>query len=953
MCINEINMAADITKTVLSALGFKEAAEGLGILRNLSNSLIFKSKDSKEVFTKNLQEGISAVIDSEKIDSSMQDMVNYVFANFFNENDLINYYDKKDELVENLLSKWGDSDKAGKDYEAFEKLVRIIINSLYDNIYEFIEDGELTSKVLKDTTEIKKSLFEINENVKQTLTIVKNNEVAESSSSDTVQTSNLTIVDDNDEYIELYNKKLFMESAVGDNKAVSLKNVFIEPNLENDSITLEEKLKTWRNSSNINTYEYPYADSSVFLLYGKAGVGKSSFTSYIISENILGEKCHAAILRKYADKLDHRNAWESVKEIYKCSDDKLYKGTILILDGLDEVCVLHKGFDGKAFIENLADNTPIGVKILITSRNYEGYFNEVKSTNDLTIETIAWTNVQIKEWCEFYVKAHNCKEKWCTEFLNKYNELEEYDKMRDIFCIPIILYICCVSEIDIEEHNSIAGIYDTAFKNIGKREHGRIDRNSKLKELDKRQFDINWQYTKELAYQMFLNGTLESALDNKLVKAAKAMTAKVCNTTETNIKPETERYYAVFHFVSRNSEGIEFAHKTVGEYFTAVKLYEDYFANTLTDISEESIENMWRNIFQAFRYRKIPKDIMQYFAELVKTRKTNDESDEENSYSEWRDHFINCYYQGMQEQLLWKMITQNTEYTSKEDFLLPEQVAVAFRNLTWFLTAIGFDNSEIIAKDEKYKYTFQSFFIRNFNMDVDLFGWKNLTSIDLIGANLCVANLNRVNLKFAELNHANLSSAYLCNTNLSHANLEFANLEFANLHSVNLNCVNLISANLKQTMLNDATLIGTCLFSADLYGTSLNNADLRSANLNRVDLGGANLISANLFKADLNDASLISANLKRAYLNRANLIGANLSGAYLYHANLVDANISGAFFIGADLSSIHLLESDLPKFDDFIKNDGVKLINPIIEDVDMTKYFYDPETNRMKPIEDK
>ncbi len=885
MTVNKINMAVQITKTVLSALGFSGAAEGLEILHNLSNSLIFQSRDSKKAFIEKLQEGISAIINSENIGSNVQEMVNDTFDKCFQEDDLIEYYDEKDELVKKLLENWGDSKTIGKDYEAFEKLIRAIITSLYDNICEFTKTEKLISKLLDDTKEIKGKVAETNKNLKKLENDVNRLET-KISSSDTIQPRNLTIVDDNEEYNIIYTKALFMENEVGDSKTATLKNVFIKPSLENDRITLEEKLKTWRNSSNINADEYTYANSSVFLLYGKAGVGKSSFTSYIISENILGDKCHAVALRKYADKLNHKRAWESVKEIYECSDEKLYKGTVLILDGLDEVCVLQQGFDGKAFIEDLTDNIPNGVKILITSRNYEGYFNEVKASYDLTIATITWTNVQVEEWCKSYVKVHECKENWSTEFLSKYNKLKDYDKRKEIFCIPIILYICCVSEIDIEEHNSVAGIYDTAFKNIGGREHSRRNRSSELTESDKRQFDINWQYTKELAFQMFLNNTLESALGNDLVNAAKAMTAKICNTTEADIQPETDRYYAVFHFVSQKSEGIEFAHKTVGEYFTAVKLYEDYFANTLTDMSDESVEDIWKNIFQAFRYKKIPEDIMQYFAELVKARKTKDKCAEETkSYSEWRGCFIDSYYKGMQEQLLWKMMTQNTNYNLKENFLLPEQVAIAFRNLTWLLAAIDFDNSNITAEKKIYVHIIESFFIRSFNMDVNLYLWQHLSGIDLSGA---------------YLRGAYLRGAYLRGTNLNYANLNSAHLRAADLNY------------------------------ADLNGAHLIGADLNGAHLNGADLNGAHLIGADLNGADLNGADL----------NGAGLNGAGLNGAYL----------SGAYLSGANLIGVHLFKSDLPKFDDFIKNDNVKLINPIIDDVDMTKYFYDPETNRMKPI---
>ena len=905
MFVSELNMAVKIVITVMSALGFDEAAEGMGTLYNLSKNLKFRSKDSKEVFMENLQNGISATINSENIDISVQEMVNCTFDRYFHEDDLLEYYDKKDELVKILLRSGSGSSTIGKDYEAFEKLVRTIITSLYDNIYEFIKTGKLVSEALKYLLETRNDIKalnittkETNANVKKLVTAVGRIEEVVSPDITNTQIYTSTIVDDNEEYNASYTKTLFMEKAVGDNKAASLKDVFIKPSLENEYITLEDKLKTWRNSPNKKDKDnkYTYANAPVFLLYGKAGVGKSSFTSHIIFENILGDKCHAVALRKYADKLNHKNSWQSVKEIYKCSEDKLYYGTVLTLDGLDEVCVLQRGFDGKVFIENLIDNLPDSVKILITSRNYEGYFNNVESTYDLIIATITWTNIQIEDWCKFYAQVHKCKEKWCNEFLNKYNKLEKHDKRKDIFCIPIILYICCVSEIDIGEHNSVAGIYDTAFRKIGEREHGRRHRSQELTESDKRLLDINWQYTKELAFQMFLNDTLESALDNALVNAAKSMTAKICNTTEMAIRPATERYYAVFHFVSKNMEGIEFAHKTVGEYFTAVKLYEDYFANTLTDMSNESIEDMWKNIFQAFRYKKIPVDIMKYFIELVKSRKTTYEYTEDvKSYSEWRNCFVDSYYKGMQEQLLWKMTSQDAYYISKDKFLLMEQIAVVFRNLTWFLAMINFDNRNIIAtENEIYIHMIESFFIRYLNMDVNLRSWQNLGGANLSGANLKSAELIGADLSRADLTDADLNRAHLNHANLSHADLSRAHLNRAHL--------------------NGAHLIGTDLTGAYLSHTDLNHADLSHADLNGADLNGA----------DLN--------------------GANLTGAYLNGAHL-----NGAHLIGADLNNVHLFESDLLKFDNFIKKYGVKLIDPIIDDVNMTKFFYDSETNRIRP----
>ncbi len=305
---------------------------------------------------------------------------------------------------------------------------------------------------------------------------------------------------------------------------------------------------------------------------------------------------------------------------------------------------------------------------------------------------------------------------------------------------------------------------------------------------------------------------------------------------------------------------------------------------------------------------------MQYFVELVKSRKTKYEYTEYvNSYSEWRDCFIESYYKGMQGQLLWKMTAQDAYYISKEYFLLPEQVSVAFQNLIQFLTMIDFNNKNITVENKIYMHTIESFFIRSFNMDVNLCFW-NMSGINLSCANFSYANFFNADLSGADLSGADLSGAIITGTDLSGANLSGANLSDAEL------------------------------FGADLSGADLNGADLNGANLSVADLS-----DANLFGADLSDADLLGTNLSGADLSDADLLGTNLSGADLSDADLLGTNLSGANLNDADLNNVHLFESDLPKFDDLIKKYGVKLINPIIDDVDMTKYFYDSETNRIRP----
>jgi hypothetical protein len=129
--------------------------------------------------------------------------------------------------------------------------------------------------------------------------------------------------------------------------------------------------------------------------------------------------------------------------------------------------------------------------------------------------------------------------------------------------------------------------------------------------------------------------------------------------------------------------------------------------------------------------------------------------------------------------------------------------------------------------------------------------------------------------------------------------------------SLDLSSSNLIGANLIGTDLARADLIGANLIGADLARADLIGANLIGANLSRAYLSEANLSRAYLSKAYLTQAFLIRANLSGvnlsgADLSRANLSEANLSEADLWTvdlrgADLSDGNLSGADLVGADL----------------------------------------------------
>ena len=127
-------------------------------------------------------------------------------------------------------------------------------------------------------------------------------------------------------------------------------------------------------------------------------------------------------------------------------------------------------------------------------------------------------------------------------------------------------------------------------------------------------------------------------------------------------------------------------------------------------------------------------------------------------------------------------------------------------------------------------------------------------SLDLTGA-----NLEGTNLKGAILDGAMLCQAALQGVNLSGSHLYGADFEDADLEQ----------ADLSGATLSTACLIDTSLYCANLSGAILNHADLQHA-----DLGGANLSNANLSNANLSNANLSNANLRNTNLKGADLRGA-------------------------------------------------------------------------------
>ena len=120
-----------------------------------------------------------------------------------------------------------------------------------------------------------------------------------------------------------------------------------------------------------------------------------------------------------------------------------------------------------------------------------------------------------------------------------------------------------------------------------------------------------------------------------------------------------------------------------------------------------------------------------------------------------------------------------------------------------------------------------------------------------------ILDLSNVDIRGANLDNANLERAILYKANLAGANLNRANLYKAVLTAANLAGASLRCANLQQAIMGAANLAGADLTNANLYQTNLFLANLHGAILD-----GANLCNANLREANLSNTKLESPQMK-------------------------------------------------------------------------------------------
>ena len=626
------------------------------------------------------------------------------------------------------------------------------------------------------------------------------------------------------EYADRWNKNVFLNNfhERDENAGVNIKlsKLYLKEHLPHYKWKMNDKM-SYDLKNLLREYIVDNNDKKMFLILGQAGVGKSTLITWILS-NLVEQKDHILVYQ-FASDLKNVNWTEDniLNEIFKIIGLKReeVEGKTLILDGFDEI---YANCDRERILKKLNQELKVmnilqRFSLIITCR--ENYIDKSDLGNVEYIILQAWNEEQIKSFCENYEQESARKHPETVKNNILGDKINKILENQEIFGIPLILYMVLALNVDIEESSSIVEIYDQIFSlkkgGIYDRcydiEH-RINAPEIKKHIHKISQRIAFGMFEDNADEVFISQKeFEEICENEMIESGK-------KSEDIQRDVLIGNFYKLKYCEGKETDGIQFVHRSIYEYFVAVYFFESI--NKLT-----SKEEVAGKLGELLKDGHLSKQILEYI-------KYKFESMEGYSLSDITKEVFNI------------MLRDGMTYYAQGKYkdIIVREINI-FANM---LEVVHLWNLKLGKSDNNIV-----FYLLH----------SGLLKLNLSGADLSGADLSGVYLGGADLSEANLCEAFLYGANLNMADLRKADLRRANLSR----------ADLSDADLDGADLSGVYLGGANLFEAYLNGADLRRAYLNGADLNGA----------DLREADLREVDLRRADLRRADLSGADLSGADL------------------------------------------------------------------------
>ena len=229
--------------------------------------------------------------------------------NTFKEADfsLSEYFYNRDKLVDLLLENYNTVKIEADTSENTRNFIASFVENLFPVLHKLSTSEEMLSSFMNGSNEEHKILMEYLQSEFETIkSYIVNDENKYRYTKE--------ITDDNAEFEAKYNNprraQLFLDKTDISENQILLQDVYVDPCIAGET-SLLGFLDNWKKFYDNKGNE----TSSILLLSGKAGVGKTSLVSKLIADKYFDDAAHAIFLKDYTNYFDSSsNPWKQIKK---------------------------------------------------------------------------------------------------------------------------------------------------------------------------------------------------------------------------------------------------------------------------------------------------------------------------------------------------------------------------------------------------------------------------------------------------------------------------------------------------------------------------------------------------------------------------------------------------------------------------------------------------------------
>lgn len=673
-----------------------------------------------------------------------------------------------------LLFPYVDNDKC---MEFKELLYQILSKDDYEALYREIrllqeeQESRKTTRIERKVDEIKCGIDDLKSNSQ--MQSIPQNDVPRQKVKSRTQ-----------EYADKWNANMFLNDFDDwdENAGVNIKlsDVYIEDHLPHFIWGQNEK-----KSKNLNEFLSKYIDNKndnkMLLILGQPGIGKSTLITWITA-NYTSRVDDIMVYQFAADLKDigwqKANISIEILDALNLSYDDL-NGKTLILDGLDEISVGdRKEILDKIYWELIKGKNVERFSLIITCR--ENYINSFERIQCKYITLLPWDKMQIKSFCTTFQDKTKCD-------ISEYT-LKRVIENKNIFGIPLILYMVLALNISVEKEGSIVDIYDKIFSLEG----GIYDRCIENKNFayKHRIGDIKehiHQISREIAVWMFENEPNEAYIPQEEYKKICDGIIKAQRIENKDIQQDflIGNFFKLKHCEGVGTEKLYFVHRSIYEYFVAETIYTSV-ENAMLQLTEESKKELAGNIAVYLKEGQITNTIGEYLQYKILKLFQRLDGEKKGIFYQWWESTV-----GMMMVSGMFYFTKRNIQDYKDIIYKEAQCFVNFMIILRLLLKTG-KNSHVMQDIDKAQK----------EIYIKLILAQNRNSLKYV--NLSKMSLTRINLAGEDLEEADLSGTDLSGADLSRANLRVADLRRANLNGTDFRGAILRGAKLRDTNYRDA-----------------------------------------------------------------------------------------------------------------------------------------------------